>query len=139
FLARRRDGRSVLAPLLLMVVAGFWKHNIVAIPFTAIAWLLLRDRSRAIRPVLLSAAASVAGLLLCSAIHGRQFPENLFAPREYALAHVVGHIGHLQWSALALVIWGCWAWSARISRAARFTALHVCVALMACLLQWFGH
>ena len=139
FLARQRDGKSVTAPLLLMVAAGFWKHNIIAIPFTAIAWLLLRDRTRAIRPVLSSAAAALAGLLLCTAIYGRAFPDNLFASREYALAHVVGHLGHLQWSALALVIWGSWAFSARTSTAARFTALHVGVGLIACLLQWLGH
>jgi hypothetical protein len=139
FLARQRDGKPTYAPLLLMVVGGFWKHNIIAIPLTAIAWLLLCDRKRAVRPVLLSAAAAVAGLLLCTAIYGRQFPDNLLAPREHALAHVVGHIGHLQWSALALVIWGCWAWSARTSTAARFTTLHVAVGLLACLLQWLGH
>jgi len=139
FLARDRDGQPVYAPLLLMVVAGFWKHNIIAIPLTAIAWLLLRDGRRAIRPVLVSAAAAIAGLLLCTAIYGRQFPDNLFAPREYAFAHVVGHVGHLQWSALALAIWGSWAWSARTSTEARFTALHVGIGLFACILQWFGH
>ncbi|WP_221935142.1 hypothetical protein, partial [Brevibacillus sp. LEMMJ03] len=30
FIARDRAGRSCIGPLLLMVVAGFWKHNIVA-------------------------------------------------------------------------------------------------------------
>ena len=39
-LARHRDGRSVYAPLLLMVIAGFWKHNAIAIPLTAVVWLL---------------------------------------------------------------------------------------------------
>jgi len=139
FLARDRDKRSALAPLLLMVAGGFWKHNIVAIPLTAIVWLLLRDGQRALRPVLVSAAAAVAGLLLCTVVYGRAFPDNLFATREYAFAHVVGHIGHLQWSALALLIWGSWAWSARTSRAAQFTVLHVAIGFAACILQWFGH
>jgi hypothetical protein len=139
FLAQDRDEKSAQAPLLLMVVAGFWKHNIVAIPLTAIGWLLLRDAARAIRPVLVAAAAVGVGLLLCTALFGRQFLENLFATREYAWAHVVGNLGHLQWSALALVIWGSWAWSARASRAAQFTTLHVGFSLCACILQWFGH
>ncbi|MEO6842661.1 MAG: glycosyltransferase family 39 protein [Bradyrhizobium sp.] len=139
FLARDRDGKSAQAPLLLMVIAGFWKHNIVAIPVTAIGWLLLRDGKRATRPLLVSAAAAAGGLLLCTAIFGRAFPENLFATREYAWAHVVGHLGHLQWSALALVIWASWAWSDRASRAARFTALHVATGFCTCILQWFGH
>jgi hypothetical protein len=139
FLARDRSGRSAQPPLFLMVIAGFWKHNIIAMPLTAIAWLLLRDGRRAARPVLVSAAAALVGLSLCTAIFGRPFLQNLFATREYAWAHVVGHIGHLQWSALALLIWGCWAWSARGSRAARFTTLHVGIGLATCILQWFGH
>jgi hypothetical protein len=139
FLARQRDGTSPQAPLLLMVVAGFWKHNIIAMPLTAVLWLVLRDGRRAVRPLMVSAAAALLGLLLCTAIYGRAFPENLFATREYALAHVIGHIGHLQWSALALLIWGSWAWSARTSSAARFTMLHVAIGLGSCILQWFGH
>jgi hypothetical protein len=139
FLARDRDRKSTQGPLLLMVVAGFWKHNIIAIPLTAIGWLLLRDGRRATLPLLVSSVAAVGGLLLCTAIFGRAFPENLFATREYAWAHVVGHLGHLQWSALALVIWASWAWSDRTCGAARFTALHVGTGFCACILQWFGH
>jgi hypothetical protein len=139
FLAREQAGRSALAPLLLMVAAGFWKHNIIAIPVTAVVWLLLRNGRPAIRPVLASAVAAGAGLLFCTAIYGRAFPDNLFATREYALAHVVGHIGHLQWFAVAFVIWASWAWSARTSAAARFTVLHVAIGLSSCILQWFGH
>ncbi len=139
FLARDRDRRSVLAPLLLMVLAGFWKHNIVAIPLTAIVWLLLRNGKAVIRPVLAGAAAAAAGLLLCTAIYGRAFPDNLFATREYSIDHVVGHIGHLQWFAIAFLVWASWAWSARTSAAARFTVLHVTIGLATCLLQWSGH
>jgi hypothetical protein len=139
FLVRDRDRRSALAPLLLMVAAGFWKHSIIAIPLTAVVWLLLRNGKVAVRPVLASAVAAGAGLLLCTAIYGRAFSDNLFATREYAFAHVVGHIGHLQWFAIAFVIWGCWAWSARTSAAARFTVLHVAIGFATCILQWFGH
>jgi hypothetical protein len=122
FLARDRDRRSALAPLLLMVAAGFWKHNIVAIPLTAIVWLLLRNGKEAVRPVVVSAVAAGAGLLLCTAIYGRAFPDNLFATREYSIGHVIGHIGHLQWFAVAFLIWASWAWSARTSAAAVYRA-----------------
>lgn len=39
---------------------------------------------------------------------------------------------------LAFVIWAGWAWSDRHGAAARFTALFVVVALVTCILQWFG-
>jgi hypothetical protein len=61
------------------------------------------------------------------------------ATRQYGWANVLTNIGHLQWSALALMIWLAWALSDRRSVAARFTALHIAVGLLACILQWFGH
>jgi hypothetical protein len=138
FLARDKAGKSATPALILMVVAGFWKHNVIAIPLTAILWLVIRDWRAAVRPVLVSGVAAAAGLVGCSVIFGPEFLQNLLTPREYAWAHVVGHIGHLQWLVLALVIWAAWAWSDRESVAARFTALFVAVGFFACILQWFG-
>jgi uncharacterized protein (DUF697 family) len=138
FLARDRAKKSAEPALLLMVAAGFWKHNIIAIPLTAILWLIIRDWRAAVRPVFLSGLAATAGLVACVAMFGPEFLQNLLTPREYAWAHVVGHIGHLQWIALAFVIWAAWAWSDRHGVAARFTMLFVATALCACILQWFG-
>jgi hypothetical protein len=138
FLARDQVGKSATPALLLMVLAGFWKHNIIAIPLTSVLWLVIRDWRAAIQPVLLSGVAAVVGLVGCSVIFGPEFLQNLLTPREYAWAHVVGHIGHLQWLALALVIWAAWAWSDRESVAARLTALFVAIGFFACILQWFG-
>ena len=141
FLARQGDRKSALAslpPLLLMVVGGFWKHNLIGIPVTAIVWLFINHGRRAIGPALLSAAAAVAGLAACGAMFGPAFFSDLLATRKYGFANVMTNVGHLQWSALALAIWLAWALSDRRSVAARFTALHIGVGLCACVLQWFG-
>jgi len=51
FLARDKAGRSADLPILLMALAGFWKHNIIAVPATVLAWLWLRDGcGRCVRP-----------------------------------------------------------------------------------------
>src|SRR5262249_24343650 len=42
FLAREKTGKAAEPPILLMVLAGFWKHNILAIPPTPILWLWSR-------------------------------------------------------------------------------------------------
>lgn len=138
FLKRDGAGRSVVPALLLMVVGGFWKHNMIAIPLTAIAWLLWRDRSRACGPVLISAAATVSGLLFCRLCFGRAFFEDLLAPRAYGWGGILANVGHLQWCVPALVIWAVWAIGNRGSTAARFTLLHVGIGLAACILQWSG-
>ena len=139
FLSRWRAGVSPTRALLLMVLAGFWKHNIIAIPVTAIAWLFISRSRFAVRATVASGAACLFGIGCCVVVFGTDFVPNLLAHRDYALSHLIGRIGHLQWSALALVIFAGWAIDNRQSDAARFTALHVGAALVACLLQWFGH
>ncbi|GAC1627140.1 MAG: hypothetical protein NVS4B4_10440 [Bradyrhizobium sp.] len=136
-LARDRAGKSATPALLLMVVGGFWKHNMIGIPLTAVAWLFLNHGKQAVRPVAMSALAAGAGLIVCGGIFGKEFFENLLVARKYSLGQVVANIGHLQWSAPAFIIWAIWA-STNRSVAARFTMLHVLISLFACLLQWFG-
>jgi Dolichyl-phosphate-mannose-protein mannosyltransferase len=139
FLARDRAGKRPELTLLLMVVAGFWKHNIIAVPLTAILWLLIQNWRASVRPILLSGAAACAGMLACRLLFGQEFLENLFTARDYAWGHVLGNIGHLQWVALAFFIWAAWAWSDRLTKAAKFTSLHIAMGLFVCILQWFGH
>jgi hypothetical protein len=136
-LIRDKAGRSVYTPLLVMVVAGFWKHNMIAMPIAAIAWLFIRHGSKAWGPVLASSAATAAGLGFCGLIFGADFFQNLLVAREYSSDHVVGNIGHLQWSALAALIWFSWVLSNR-TPGAIFTSIHVPIALVSCLIQWLG-
>ena len=138
-LSRCRNGASPTPALLLMVVAGFWKHNMVAIPVTAILWLFVIRSRFAVSATVTSAAACIIGIACCVLIFGGDFLANLLAVRQYALSNVIANIGHLQWTALALLIWAGWAFGNGKSEAARFTALHIGVSLVACLLQWLGH
>ncbi len=138
FLSLRERDQSPVPALFLMVVAGFWKHNNIAIPLAAVAWLFIERNRFALRATLVSAEACVVGLAACVVIYGPNFLPNLLATRAYGVGNMLGNIGHLQWSALALLIWASWATSDR-SPAARFTALHIGFGLFACILQWFGH
>lgn len=134
---RQNAGRSPLGPLLVMVIGGFWKHNMIAIPLTAIVWLFARRGSKAFRPVAISGMAAAAGLALCGIIWGADFFRNLLTERDYSLGHILGNIGHLQWSALAAVIWLSWVFSSP-TVGAKFTSIHVPIALASCLSQWTG-
>ena len=139
FLLRCRAGQSPVPALLLMVVAGFWKHNMIAIPATAVAWLFIGGNRYAVRATIISAAACVTGIAVCVVVFGADFLPNLLANRQYALSNVIGNIGHLQWSALALLIWAGWVVDNWTSNAAKVTALLIGFGLLACILQWFGH
>jgi hypothetical protein len=134
-LQRSERGASPAPALLLMVVSGFWKHNNVAIPLTSISWLYFSHSKFAYRSTIDTAEAIVVGLAACIVLFGADFIPNLLATRQYAWSNVMGNIGHLQWSALALIIWAAWAVFDRRSSAAKFTALHIGLALTTCIVQ----
>lgn len=138
FLARDRAGRSCVGPLLLMVLAGFWKHNMIGIPVTAVLWLVMRDWRAALVPIALSGAAVVAGFVACRLMFGPDFLANLLAPRTYRPIRMIQNIGHLQWQVAGAVIFALWAAAHRRSDAARFTALLMLVGFVSCLVQWCG-
>jgi hypothetical protein len=138
FLVRDKAGKSAKPPILLMVLAGFWKHNIIAVPATVLVWLLLRDRWRALRPAAIGIAAAAAGLAICVAVYGDVFFANLLTPRPHRLMRAISGIGRAQWILPAIALWAMWAWSERRTFAARFTALYIGIAFAAFLLQWTG-
>lgn len=139
FLLHCRAGQSPVRSLLLMVAAGFWKHSMIAVPVTAVAWLIISRSRYAVRATIIGAAACVIGIATCVVVFGPDFLPNLLANRQYAWSNVIGNLGHLQWPALALLIWAGWAFNNRTSNAAKITALLIGFGLLSCILQWFGH
>jgi hypothetical protein len=138
FLAREAAGKSVVPAIVAMAAAGFYKHNIVAVPVTALGWLALNGWRRAVWPAAIGAVVAALALAVCMAIYGDAFLANLLTPRIYEGMRVVKSLGKLQWIAPALVLWGAWLAVERKSRAARFTMLFVAVGFTAFVLQSSG-
>jgi hypothetical protein len=138
FLARHKAGKSAEPPVVLMALAGFWKHNIIAMPATAIVWLWLRDGWRAWRPTAVGIVVAAIGLAICVLVYGDAFLANLLTPRPTRLMRALHGIGRTQWILPALAIWAIWAWSERRTFAARFTSVYIGVAFVAFLAQWTG-
>jgi hypothetical protein len=138
FMAREAHGKSAVPPVFAMVVAGFYKHNIVAVPLAALLWLCVKDWRRAVLPIVIGAGAATLGLLICIAAFGDVFLSNLLTARPYRVMRAINGLGRLQWILPALVLWGIWIASEPNSRAARFTMLFVAVAFVAYLVQWSG-
>lgn len=129
FLARLAAKRAVEPAVLVMVVAGFFKQDIIAMPATALLWLILIDWRRGLRASLFGAVACAVGLALCQAVYQPNFMADLFAPRSYYWDRSLFAVGRLQFVLPALVIWALWAWTERTGAAARFTALFIAVSL----------
>lgn len=105
FLQARSQDRGYALPILLMVGAGFIKHNIVVMPLTAMIWLGINRPRLMVKSALLAAFAIALGFALCYLAFGPDFFRNLRSPRVYTLKHALGAIGHLQWIAVGLAAW----------------------------------
>ena len=82
FLRSCERGASPTPALLLIVAAGFWKHNNVAIPLTSLAWLYFSRSKFAYRSTIASAEAILVGLAVCIVLFGANFiPQSVsYAP-----------------------------------------------------------
>ena len=138
FLARTATKKSAVPPILLMAAAGFYKHNIIAVPVTALLWLAMHDRRRAAVALAAGAGAAALGLALCYLVYGDIFFANLLTPRPYSVMRALKGLGRLQWILPALVLWGIWVAAEPKREAARFTMLFVAVAFVAFVVQWSG-
>lgn len=105
FLQARSQDRGYARSILLMVAAGFIKHNLVVMPLTAMIWLGLNRPRQMVKSGLLAAFAILLGFALCYLAFGPDFFTNLRSPRAFMLRHAVGAIGHLQWIAVGLAAW----------------------------------
>jgi len=135
FISRYRADRSVEPAVLVMVIAGFFKHNVAAIPVAALVWLALDDWHKALRAALFGALAAAAGLATCAWLWNPYFIGDMLLPRTYHIDRALSFIRATNLWLHALVLWALWAWLDRQSKAARFTLLHVGVSFVLFLLQ----
>lgn len=138
FLARDRIGKPADPAILLMVVAGFYKHNTVAIPATVLLWLLWRDGRRGLRPLAVGVAGALVGLALCFLLYGNAFTRNMLTERPYSLMRGVAGLGRLQWILPALVVSAIWTATAWRTALARFLGLYLAIGLLTYVVQWTG-
>jgi hypothetical protein len=133
-LRHSNDDRATLA-ILLMAVAGFYKHTLVAIPITTLLWLTLCDRRRGLRATFIGLAAVAVGLLACGLFFGAAFFHDMLLPRHYDLIRGLASIGRMQYIAPALVIAVGWAAYRRDSGAGRFVVLFAAIAFVSSVAQ----
>jgi dolichyl-phosphate-mannose-protein mannosyltransferase len=121
--------------IVVMGVAGFYKHNLVAIPAAALFWLTLHDRWRGLRATLIGLGTVGVGLAVCGAVFGAAFFHDMLLPRVYHISRVIGYIGLTQFVAAAMIIAVVWAVFRWQTLSGRFVLFFVVVALVSYLVQ----
>jgi hypothetical protein len=135
FISRFKTDRSVEPAILVMVIAGFFKQNVAAIPVAALAWLTLNDWQKGLRASLFGAAVAATGLAAGARLWSPYFIDDILLPRTYQIDRALSFVRATNLWLHALVIWSLWAWLERQNQAARFTMLHVGISFLLFVLQ----
>jgi hypothetical protein len=111
FLIARSNDRGYVGPVLVMALAGFVKHNIIAMPLTSFLWLSLNRRREAVKCFWVAAIAIVTGIAICYVLFGRDFFLNVLCPRHYSLKRSLQVVGELEWVSVGLLacLYNAWA------------------------------
>jgi hypothetical protein len=126
-------------PFVVMVVAGFFKHSLLATSATALYLLARRNHWLAMRAIVVAGFVAAAGIFVFTAVYGRSFLEQMFFyPREVLFERAWDSLGRLGSAMPALLVWSIWAWHDRKSEAVCFTAMFLAFAFAAYLLQKLG-
>jgi hypothetical protein len=128
FLAAR-DTRTIYVAFFLMAVAGFIKHNLLAIPASAFVYLLITRPNLAIRVAIFGVAVCAIFAALTISVYGWNFVDQLIMPRQIALLRPLKSLGHLQWVAPVWPFWIVWLRWSSDRRANRITIILVVVGV----------
>src|SRR5262249_699938 len=132
FLGARSRHRGYVMPVVVMAFAGFVKHNIIAMPVTAFAWLGMNRRHEALKCLCVAAVVIVIGIAICYVRFGHDFLLKIVAPRHYSVKKAIRSYKDLQWVLVGLIACicnGCAMW--------RYANVRLCSGLIAIALAAF--
>ncbi|MBX9577066.1 MAG: glycosyltransferase family 39 protein [Chthoniobacterales bacterium] len=126
-------------PLLIMVIAGFFKHNIITLPLSAMLGLVLWQRWRALRFSLLFSGVLVAiGLACCYGCYGADFFHNFLTPRSWMPEKTMDALGDLHSLVIGIFLWLLIVSRERQQKSMQLITIMMTLALLVGLVQRLG-
>jgi len=138
FLRARSNDRGYVGPVLVMALAGFIKHNIIAMPLTAFMWLGLYRPREAVKCFCVAATAIIAGTAICYALFGQNFFLNILSPRHFLLNTSPHVFGDLEWVSVGLLACLYNAWARRHDANVQLCSSLIAIALLSYFVQECG-
>ena len=129
FLIARSNDCGYVTPVLVMVLAGFVKHNVIAMPLTAFLWLGLHRRREAVKCFCVATIAVITGFAICYALFGRNFFLNILSPRQYSLQWELSSLRDLEWVSVGLLACAYNAWALRRDASVQLCSWLIGIAL----------
>ena len=126
-----RTARTVCVAALVMVLACFIKHNLIALPLAAAIWLAIFDRRNALHFAAPGVVFALLGLVIFRITFGVELFGQLASPRLYSLATLEDSVcSFLIWCGLPLVASAVLFGLRRSDRYVAFCALYALMAVI---------
>lgn len=135
--ANKPDTGLALA-ILLMVFAGFIKHNIIAMPVAAFLCLFWRSPRQAVKYFSIAMAALALGFGVCYVCFGRDFFTNLLFSRQYSWKEAFASIGEIKPLNVAFFASLFILWNRRRDAGVQLCGLLIAISFFSYLLQKTG-
>lgn len=125
-------------PILGMCLAGFFKHNIIAIPVASMLWLLSYKRRAFFLCLALSILTCFLGLALCRITYGRDFLLNFLSPRTFSWENGLSGIPYLRFVAVPLTATCILGWCLKNDQKIQFCIYLTGTAILSLLIESCG-
>lgn len=136
--AMERDATYSL-PLLIMVVAGFFKHNIITLPISAMLGLVLWQRWRAFRfSLVFGGSLALMGLACCYRCYGIDFLHNFLTPRSWVFGKISDAFHDISHLLIGMILWFLIAFETREKKVVQWITLIIVVAFFVGFVQRLG-
>ena len=139
FLRSMERDANYWLPLLIIVIAGFFKHNIITLPLSAMLGLVLWRRWRALRFSLLFSGVLVAlGLACCYGYYGDDFFHNFLTPRSWMPEKTMDALGDLHSLVIGIFLWLLIVSRERQQKSVQLITIMMILALLVGFVQRLG-
>lgn len=139
FIQATASNQRYWVSIMVMVIAGFFKHNIITIPFAVLLWLVCKREWKTFFICCSFAACLIAsGFICCYLAYGSDFFYNLMTPRTFIFRKVVDELFDLPSVALGMGVWLFIGWKHRRESYVPLISIIMLAALGVALIQRMG-
>ncbi|MCF7729959.1 MAG: glycosyltransferase family 39 protein [Chthoniobacterales bacterium] len=140
FIKAMEQERNYWIAIFVMVIAGFFKHNIITMPLTIMLWLLLQKKWKVFFFCSFFALSLIIlGFAICLGAYGFDFYYNFTSPRScllFKVSHAFSDLGALS---VGLLFWFFTSWKFRKESSVHLVSLMVFIALIVGFVQRLGN
>ena len=140
FIKAMEQDRNYWIAIFVMVIAGFFKHNIITMPLTIMLWLVIQKKWKVFFLCSFFALSLILfGFAICLSVYGFDFYYNFTSPRSCLLFKVSHAFSDLEALSVGLLLWFFASWKFRKESSVRLVSLMVFIALIVGFVQRLGN